>query len=467
MYTKYQRIFLVIFLNLVTLGTNAQPQNASGSWSGQIELPNAKLDVVFNILVNNNGEPSATMDVPQQGAANLPVGNVIATSDSLLLEIPSIMGTFKGEFITPDSVAGIWLQNGQKFALDLVKTGEAKEIKRPQTPMPPFSYLSEEVKYINQESGFKLAGTLTLPKNAKKCPAVLLISGSGAQDRDETLYEHKPFAVIADYLTNNGIAVLRVDDRGVGGSEGNISDATSKDFASDVNCGVDFLKARKEIDATRIGLIGHSEGGLIAPIVAGNSDNIAFIILMAGPGTPGDSILIEQTELSAKVSGMPEQVINSRLFVIRGIINTLKKHTDPEERTAAFREMFTGGMYNIMDDDRKKLIDQQIAVYDNNWFSFFVNYDPYATLTKVTCPVLAIIGEKDVQVPPKSNLPAIKKALTEGGNKNFKTMELPNLNHLFQTCETGAPLEYAKIEETISPEVLQLLKDWIFEVCKK
>jgi hypothetical protein len=466
MNTIYQLLILLLILTVFSINGKAQQKEVTGSWKGEIELPGAKLEMVFNISEDEDGNLTTKLDVPQQGALNLPVEETKLSSDSILLQVPAIMSSYQGQFITPDSIAGKWFQSGQKLVLNLVKKGEVKVIRRPQTPLAPFSYLSEDVKYTNPESGFKLAGTLTLPQNAKMCPAVILISGSGAQDRDETIYEHKPFFVIADYFANHGIAVLRVDDRGVGGSEGNTGEATSKDFASDVRCGVEYLKSRKEISPTKIGLIGHSEGGLIAPMVASESDDVSFIILMAGPGTPGDSILLEQTELSAKATGLSEQAINAKLFVVKGIINILKTETDQEARTEAFRKAFTGGMYNMMDDDRKKMVDQQIAAYNNNWFYFFVNYNPYPALTKVACPVLAIIGEKDVQVPPKSNLSAICKALTEGGNKNFETMELPNLNHLFQNCKTGSPLEYAQIEETISPDVLKMMREWIFEATK-
>jgi len=464
MKTNHQLVILLLVLTIFSITAKAQQNAVSGKWTGEIELPGAKLEIVFNISEDENGNLITKLDVPQQGASNVPVKRTSITNDSLLLQVPTIMSTYQGLFITPDSISGYWVQGGQKMVLNLVKTGEVKIIKRPQTPQPPFSYDSEEVEYINPKSGFKLTGTLTIPKDAKNCSAVVLISGSGAQDRDETIYEHKPFFVIADYFAKNGIAVLRVDDRGVGGSEGKTSDATSQDFATDVLSGVEILTSKKQIDPNKIGLIGHSEGGLIAPMVANSSSKVAYIILMAGPGTPGDSILIEQTELAAKASGMPEQAINTKLFVMRGIINIIKSNSEPGQRTASFQKAFTGGLYNQMDDDRKELIDQQIAGYNNNWFSFFVNYDPYPALTKVTCPVLAIIGEKDVQVPPQSNLAAIKKALTEGGNKNFKTMELPNLNHLFQNCETGSPMEYAQIEETISPEVLKIMKDWILEI---
>lgn len=459
-------LFLLCF-NCCIINIHAQQKRVVGSWSGELNLPGAKLQMLFHISGNNNKELNAKLDVPQQGAIGLPTGEVILLSDSLFIQVPSIMGTYEGKLISADSINGQWLQAGQSFVLNLKRQEHTPEIKRPQTPKPPFSYSSTEVEYINPKSGFKIAGTLTLPQNAINCPGVVLITGSGAQDRDETIFEHKPFWVIADYFTKHGIAVLRVDDRGVGGSEGSTSDACSADFATDVKTGLNYLKTREEINPNEIGLLGHSEGGMIAPIIASQSEDVAFIIMMAGLGIRGDSLLLAQTELIARTSGMSEQQINAQLFLINGIINILKKETEPEKRTENLRNAITGGMYKQMDADRQKMIDAQLRKYDNNWFSYFIRYNPQPDLLKVQCPVLALNGEKDLQVPAQSNLPAIEKALKEGGNSNFKTIELPHLNHLFQNCETGLPNEYAQIEETISPNVLQMMKNWILEITEE
>jgi pimeloyl-ACP methyl ester carboxylesterase len=294
-----------------------------------------------------------------------------------------------------------------------------------------------------------------------KVPAVILISGSGAQDRDEALFGHKPFWVIADYLTRSGIAVLRVDDRGIGGSEGKTSDATSLDFAGDVLTSFNFLKSQPEIDSKKIGLIGHSEGGLIAPIVANKNNEVAFVILLAGPARTGDQIIYEQQKLILLQAGMSEEQANEARKSQEDIFSVLKTETDSLKKLEKLREIISNGMYNVMNDDLKTGVDNQIKTVDNKWFRFFLTYDPYPALTKLTCPVLALNGEKDLQVPPKSNLPMIEKALKEAGNKNFKIMEIPGVNHLFQTCKTGAVTEYAEIEETISPAVLTILKDWI------
>ena len=458
---KHYFTLLLLLFCLCALKLEAQ----TGRWRGNIELPNnAGLGVIFNISEVENGKLIAKMDVPMQGAANITASDLIVSGDSIKFKVPSILGKYMGRFISEDSISGKWNQGGQSFILNLSKTGDVKEASRPQTPNPPYPYISKEVVYTNPRSGFKLAGTLTLPQEADKCPAVILITGSGAQDRDETLMGHKPFLVIADYFTRNGIAVLRVDDRGVGGSEGNINDVSSHDFATDVLAGLEFLKTQNKIDKNNIGLVGHSEGGIIAPLAAVESKEVAFIVMMAGVGIPGDSLLLEQTRLIARAMGMPEQTINAQLFVTKGIINVLKKEKDPDRRTESLRNMVTGGMYEQMDRERQQMIDAQMAQYDNNWFSFLVSFDPRPYLEKVKCPVLALNGEKDLQVPPKLNLPAIEAALSKGGNKNHKTIELEDLNHLFQKCETGAPAEYGQIEETISPEVLEIMKNWILEI---
>jgi pimeloyl-ACP methyl ester carboxylesterase len=459
---------LIIFLFFVHQ-SNAQESsnNLIGNWSGKIELPMMKLEIIFKISMDENGKPKATFDVPVQGAKNLPVGEVLATADSLILNVPVISGTYNGEIVSNDSIAGKWFQSGRTMPLNLKKIEIITELNRPQTPEEPFPYSIEELEYTNPKSGFKLAGTLTLPKNANNCPAVVLISGSGAQDRDESIFEHKPFWVIADYFARNGIAVLRVDDRGVGGSEGNIREATSKDFAVDVSAGVNILKSYGKIDQSKIGLIGHSEGGLIAPIVATTNQEIAFLVMMAGPGIIGSEILIEQGELLSRAAGMPESAIAQNQQIIKAMVDILMNEKDSAKALDRLQRTFSGGTYPMLDEKKKKLIDAKVAGINTPWFRYFLSYDPFPTLTKVTCPVLALAGEKDLQVPAKANLAAINKALVLGVNQNFKTMEMENLNHLFQNCEKGTVAEYGQIEETIDPKVLETMKDWIWEVTKK
>jgi pimeloyl-ACP methyl ester carboxylesterase len=455
--------FLVVGLNLALYSQEFSAEKLSGNWSGEMEVQGSKLELIFKVQKSEDDKLMAMLDVPAQGAYNLPVKNVEMMNDSVFFHVEMIMGRYSGEMVSDTTISGTWRQGNMDFQLTLTKTENTTELKRPQTPRPPFPYLSEEIEYLNPASGLKLAGTLTIPENAGNCPAVILISGSGAQDRDETIFEHRPFAVIADYLTRNGIAVLRVDDRGVGGSEGDIRNATSEDFAGDVMAGIQFLKKRSEINSREIGLIGHSEGGLIAPMVASRSEDVAFIVLLAGPGVRGEEILYQQNDRSLKAMGMSDETINQNRQLQKNIFNIVLTEKDSAKRIDRLQRTFSGGMYPMMKEDQKKAIDAQVEAVNTTWFRFFLTYDPYPALTKVDCPVLAIIGENDVQVPAESNLPAIEKALKEGENFDFNIMKLEKLNHLFQTSETGAISEYGEIEETMSPKVLEMMKDWILK----
>lgn len=458
-------IGMLIAALLLSLQLNAQEKGKTGNWSGTIKLPSAKLEMIFKIS-KVEGMLEAKLDVPAQGAKDISAEILKSSSDSLKIKIPAILGSFSGVYVNSDSISGSWSQSGMSLPLGLKKIEMLPEIKRPQTPKPPFPYLSEEVEYINKKSGLQLAGTLTIPENAKKCPAVILISGSGSQDRDETIFEHKPFFVIADYFARNGIATLRVDDRGVGGSEGNIREVTSEDFAADVLAGIDFLKTKIDIDSKKIGLAGHSEGGLIAPIAANSSQDVAFIIMLAGPGIVGEQILYEQGKLLNKAAGLNDAQIEQNTNLQKAIFDIILNEKDSAKQLDRLQRTYSGGMYPMLPDERKKAIDARIKAVNTPWFKYFLTYNPYPTLTKLRCPVLALIGEKDLQVPAKANLEAIEKALKEGGNKKFKVLDIPNLNHLFQNCETGSMQEYAQIEETFSEDVLVLMKEWILEVIK-
>ncbi len=463
-YTKMKTIpaFFITFFLLVFMGfqTFAQEAKWLGLWSGKLDISATKLEIIFETWMDENGKPVAVMDVPMQGAKDIQCKIINVEKDSLILTVPLIMGSFSGGFVNDTTIQGEWKQSGMTFPLTLTKSRIVTGLKRPQTPQKPFPYNEEVVFYENKTAGIKLAGTLTLPENGENLPAIILITGSGAQDRDETIFEHKPFLVIADFLTRNGFAVLRVDDRGVGGSGGKTSEATSEDFAGDVLAGVEFLKTRKEINSAKIGLIGHSEGGLIAPITAGKF-NAAFIVLLAGPGIIGEKILYEQGKLINLAAGLTEEQAKQNQKMQEAIFNIIKTETDSAKRTDRLQRTMSNGQYFMLNDEQKAAVDNQVKTVDNTWFKFFLQYDPYPALVKLKCPVLALNGEKDLQVPPKENLATIEKALIEGGNKNFKTMEIPGVNHLFQTCETGAITEYGQIEETISSTVLKIIVEWI------
>lgn len=463
------KTFLFILLSIQTFAQH----DLSGIWSGKLELPNsASLTIVFNLSVDTNGNYSSTLDSPDQGAMGIQTESTEIKEDSIFINVPVIKAVYKGKILFDEKkIDGIWSQAGMNLNLLVSKTDKIELPKRPQEPKEPYPYNSEDVLFENEVDNIVLAGTLTYPKEGKLFPAVILISGSGGQNRDEEIFNHKPFLVIADYLTRNGIAVLRFDDRGIGQSTGKQEGATSEDFAKDVLAGVKFLKERNEIDRTKIGLIGHSEGGIIAPLAAVQSTDIAFIILMAGPGVPGYTILSAQNELIMRSEGVSEDEIQKSLKSQQEVFSILKNSsTDNLEKE--LRDKLSSEYQSLTDEEKAKLgdsityIDMQTKILSSPWFKYFLNHDPASVLVKVKCPVLAINGENDLQVPPKENLSAIKTALEKGGNKNFEVLELKGLNHLFQTSDTGKISEYGQIEETISPLALQTILDWIKKILK-
>jgi pimeloyl-ACP methyl ester carboxylesterase len=461
-------LLIVMLLTTQILG---QQKDLSGIWSGKLQLPNTlKLTVVFHIQKDSLGQYNSTMDSPDQGAKGIQTESTTISSDSITIKIPMIRGYYTGK-INYDSmkIDGKWNQGGMSMDLSLSKTEKFEEAKRPQEPNPPYPYKSEDVTFENKIDSLTLAGTLTLPDSGSNFPAVVLITGSGAQNRDEELLGHKPFLVIADYLTRNGFAVLRYDDRGYGKSTGNFATATTEDFVKDALAAVEYLKSRGEINHSKIGLIGHSEGGLVAPMAAVKSNDVAYIIMMAGPGLPGDSILILQSELIQRAEGNNDEDIQKSLRVNRKIYSLIKNINDNETLRKKISDVLDSEISNMTDDEKSKLgdiqifKDMQLKTLTSPWFEFFIKYDPRPVLEKVKCPVLAIDGEKDLQVPGVENLAAIERALKKAGNKNFETVLLPGLNHLFQTTKTGAPSEYGAIEETISPEALKTMLEWLKE----
>ncbi len=441
-------------------------------WEGKLNA-GVELRVILNIFKQKDGTLKATFDSPDQGVQGMKVDSVTIENDKLDFKIGLIKGQYTGKFNDAKTeIEGTWSQGPGKLPLNFKKTDKVSEIKRPQVPKGPFPYQEIQVTYDNKEAKNTLAGTLTLPKRDGPFPVVILITGSGAQDRDETLLGHKPFLILADYLTRRGVGVLRVDDRSVGGSTGDHAKANSADFATDVQAGIDYLKTRKDIDAKKIGLMGHSEGGLIAPMVAVKSPaDVAFIVLLAGPGVPGDEILAEQSALIQKAMGVDSEQIAKSSISAKKMYSLIRNEKDEAALKKGLDEVLEDIVKNLSEEDRKTLgvnpkaaLETQIKLVQSPWFRYFLTYDPRPTLAKVKCPVLAINGEKDLQVPPNQNLPEIAKALKTGGNDKVTIKELPGLNHLFQTCKTGSPTEYATIEETFSPTALQIVGDWIVKV---
>ncbi len=440
-------------------------------WEGKLSVgAGLSLRIVVHVGKTAEGKLTAKMDSPDQGARGLKVDTIALDKTTLAFEMKALLGKYEGKLNAEGTeAAGTWTQAGNSLPLTLKKADKATELRRPQTPKAPFPYKVVEVSYPNKTGGVTLAGTLTEPTAPGPFPALILISGSGPQDRDETLFEHKPFLVLADTLTRRGIAVLRLDDRGVGGSTGSTSASTSDDFAGDVLAGVAFLKTRSEIDPRHIGLMGHSEGGIIAPMVAARSPDVAFIVLMAGTGLPGEEILYLQGQAIMKAMGADEKAMKQQLDLQKRLFEVVKTEKDEKKAETTMREIAKAAVESLPEDQRKALgkadalIAAQLKAVRTPWFRYFLTYDPRPTLAKVHCPVLALIGEKDRQVPPRENLSQIESTLKTAGNNRVTVKELPGLNHLFQKCGTGAPSEYAEIEQTIDPSALAVIADWISE----
>jgi fermentation-respiration switch protein FrsA (DUF1100 family) len=460
-----KNLTLVILTSLFSL--TIYGQDITGQWNGALKIQGTQMRLVFNVTQSDNGF-SSTMDSPDQKAKGIPTTTTSFENSILKITIANAKIEYEGTLGQDNIIVGTFKQGGQSFPMNLSKEKIEKEkLVRPQEPIKPFPYYSEDITFENKKAGINLAGTLTLPNKEGVFPVVILISGSGPQNRNEELLGHKPFLVLSDFLTKNGIAVLRYDDRGIAMSKGDFKTATSADFATDVESAIAYLKTRKEINKNKIGLIGHSEGGLIAPMVASKSKDVAFIVLLAGTGIQGDSLLLLQKKLIEEASGISKEDIQKGQLLNRNVFDIVNKSTSLEQLnsdlTIYFKQLLkdnpnTQKPAEMSDDDFVKLQVKQIA---SPWMQYVIKYNPAPALEKVKCPVLAVNGEKDLQVPPKENLEAINKALAKGGNKSVTTKELPNLNHLFQECKTGSPDEYSTIEQTFSPIALTEILKWL------
>jgi hypothetical protein len=410
-------------------------------------------------FISDDGWLRGKLDIPQQNVKQLSVHSVRQEGDVIHFELMTAAGNevFEGTF-KDDHIQGTWAQRGTARAFHL----ERGEVRKAVADLP---YIEEEVTYPNGD--ITLAGTLTRPKNVDLPPAVILISGSGPQNRDDFMVGLEPFKVMADYFVRRGIAVLRVDDRGIGKSTGNFASATTLDFATDVEAGFAWLKRRPDIDPNHIGLLGHSEGGLIAPIVASRNQDVAFIVLMAGPGRPGAEIVREQSALVARAAGLSEADVRANDALLTRAFKLLEKG----EGLSSLREEFIAvgrvGLNTLPAEDKAQigspevLAAQQMRALESPWFRFFIGYDPAPALKQVKCPVLAVNGGLDLQVPAKSNLKAIEDALKAGKNRDVQIVELPGLNHLFQRAKTGSPAEYTSLPKEMEPRFLEVTSSWI------
>ena len=454
---------LLLFLSLF-LTSALFAQDISGSWTGIINVQGTKLPLIFHFTKTEQGY-TAAMDSPNQGAKGIPLNDVSFADKNLSLSFTAAAIKYTGKWNNENEIEGTFEQGS--FSTPLTLTKGVVEIKKAQEPSEPYPYHSENVEFLNKKENFFLAGTLTLPRKEGKFPAVILISGSGQQDRNSDILGHKPFLIISDYLTRNGIAVLRYDDRGVGQSKGDPSLSTSADFAEDARAAIEYLRTRKEINSKKIGIIGHSEGGMIAPMIAANDKNIAFLVLLAGPGVSGDALLIEQNYEIGKQAGMSAEALEGSKLTNQTIYDILKSNEDLATVKQKLTAYFQTNVDKIPEAERpsqaeiEKTLKDEVNGIATPWLRYFIAYNPTENLQKVKCPVLVLNGEKDIQVPAKSNTAGIAEALQKGGNKKVTVQIFPGLNHLFQHCTTCKVEEYSLIEETFSPEVLKTVTDWV------
>ena len=453
-----KRALTLLFVGLCTIALGyAQEKVKSESWSGGITVGARKLNICFVIKTQHNGEQSCTMDVPDQGAKDIPVELQKNDPDSLNISIPALRATFKGCKVSSDSIEGVFTQNGMSLPLNLKPGGF--ELKRPQTPTGPFAYKTEEVVFENELEGALLSGTLTYPVNFenyknRSIPVILMVTGSGDQNRDEEVFDHKPFLVIADFLARNGVASLRYDDRGVGKSTGPTKNTTTENNLSDAEAGIAYLRGQKQFG--KVGVLGHSEGGTIAFMMGANK-SVDFLISFAGGAADGIDVIVGQNEAAMRQQGVPQEVINDYATALRLVYNDRingKEITDKSEYIETLCQTNELTMPGNFKSNLAKCI-----TYGGQWLTWFLGYDPSEAIRRIKCPVMALNGTLDLQVLSKDNLPVIEANLPK--NKKNLIKEYQGLNHLFQHCTPATALNYGAIEETISEEVLNDMIDWI------
>lgn len=458
---------LLVLLPLISISQESQRtiEQLKGQWAGTL----INLRIVFHLEAENDSI-IVSMDSPDQGATGIPVNAYSFDPPDITFSLDAIGGKYIGTYDeTNDKIEGTWFQSGMEFPLILERDAGDYSIKRPQEPKPPFPYLSEEVQFYNAADDVTLAGTLTIPEGEGPFPAAILITGSGPQNRDEEIAGHKPFLVLSDYLTRNGIAVLRYDDRGFGKSTGDAINATSEDFAQDAVAALEFLLQNKRIDPAMTGIIGHSEGAMIAPYIAAQDHRMAFIVMLAGPGLSGYETLQLQTEKILAEMGESREYINDVLDLNKKILDVIIKTEDKAKAHKKIRKAYDKFLAPMPEAEKAmkgysdQLIEANIKSLLQPWMKYFLRFDIKVFINQVTCPMLLMYGEKDLQVPPLQNVPPLVRTLDNAGRSDYEIVILPDLNHLFQHAGTGAPDEYATIEETFAPEALEVILNFIKE----
>jgi len=462
--------FFILLLLLPVQFVLGQSGKIVGTWEGKLNV-GIELRIVFHIKMQANGSLKSTADSPDQSAFGLKCDTTILSGDELSIQMLDLGASFTGKMVNDSTVDGIFTQ-GSEIPLALKKVEKISELKRPQTPKPPYPYKSEDVIYYNTDKSLQYGATITIPEGKGLFPAAVLITGSGAQDRDETILGHKPFAVIADHLSRNGYIVLRVDDRGVGKSTGDFGQSTSEDFAKDVSNSIDYLLTRPETDKKKLGMIGHSEGGMIAPMVAAARKDIDFIVLLAGPGVRITELMEEQNAAILRSMGISESAVTEAKSLFRRIVNEIYSSADSLtaiQQTSVVMENWKATKSKAILSElgladsikRSEHVNQLVQQLFGTWFRYFINFNPRPYLEQLRCKVLALNGDKDIQVISSQNLPGLKAALKKSKAKAIEIKELPGLNHLFQTCKKCTVEEYGILEETIAPSALQEISNWL------
>jgi pimeloyl-ACP methyl ester carboxylesterase len=450
-----------------------KPAKHVATWVGKMEAGPKHFDFQFRVFVNFEGKKSIQLDSLTEGINGLE-GGFEQEGNQITMTIPATAAKVIGKLDAAGNViGGTWIQSGAKIPLVLkripIEQTKSPKLNRPQTPKPPFDYDAEDFtvqaaaidpKYSND---VVLAGTLTAPAGKGPFPTVILTSGSGPQDRDETIFEHRPFLVIADYLTKKGFAVIRYDDRGIGQSKGDFLEATTADLADDLEVVFEWAKKSPKIDSKKIILAGHSEGGIIGPIVASRNADVAGVVLLAGTGVIGREIVLNQTREIAAVAGLPEKVLDLQDKLLRLVVARSKAGLPMGED---FADSLNDVFGDLSEEERLKyglneVATKTILMFKSKWMRYFLEFDPATTLSKTHCPVLSLIGGNDLQVDPQLNMPAIKTAMDEAGNQDFTQVLVPGLNHLFQKSETGSPSNYVIIEQTLDDSLLSELSGWL------
>ncbi len=435
-------------------------------WIGTLSVGVVEMRLRFSFTSDKEGKLTGTMDSIDQGVEGIPFSDVLFDGKKLAVSVDSVQGTYRGVLSeTKDMFKGTWSQGGQQLALDLKRETEKLQLVRPQEPKPPFPYTTEDIIFTSPfEEGNTIGATIAIPEGKGPFPAVVLISGSGQQDRDCFIMGHRPFLVIADHLARNKIASIRYDDRATGESTGQLDGVTSENFADDALAALYKLRKHGKIDPKKLGMIGHSEGGMIAPIAFSKDPaDISFMVLLAGPGTRGDILLMKQSAMILEAMGHNEAIAQASKMN-RQIYDAVIKYNDDLTRKLKIASIFAGEEITSEDQIAEKIPPAMIAKMEtitSPWFVYFLRYDPAPFLKKISVPVLALNGDKDLQVYWKDNLEGIEKALKAAGNKDVKTNMFPTLNHLFQHSETGVISEYGQIEETFAPEALTMISEWI------